>query len=211
MTFQVKQGEIFGLLGANGAGKSTCIKMLTGIIPPSSGEGQVSGADMRKAGLNIKERIGYVFQSFSLYIDLTILENIVLYAGIYGVPKELRKERVEWVLEVSGLADRKNDRVAGLPMGLRQRTALGCALVHQPATLFLDQPTSGVNPVGRRQFWDILYQLSRVYKVAILITTHYMSEAESCDHLVLMYAGRVVADGHLRRWNSTWKMKSATC
>ena len=140
VTFQVKQGEIFGLLGANGAGKSTCIKMLTGILPPSSGEGQVSGADMRKAGLNIKERIGYVSQSFSLYIDLTILENIVLYAGIYGVPKELRKERVEWVLEVSGLADRSHDRVAGLPMGLRQRLALGCALVHQPATLFLDGP-----------------------------------------------------------------------
>jgi ABC-2 type transport system ATP-binding protein len=194
VTFQVKQGEIFGLLGANGAGKSTCIKMLTGILPPSSGEGHVSGADMRFAGQEIKERIGYVSQAFSLYIDLTIMENILLYAGIYGVPKELRPERAQWVLEVSGLAGRGEDKVASLPMGLRQRLSLGCALVHQPATLFLDEPTSGVDPVGRRQFWDILYQLARQYKVAILFTTHYMSEAESCDHIVLMFAGRVVAD-----------------
>lgn len=194
VTFQVKQGEIFGLLGANGAGKSTCIKMLTGILPPSSGAGQVSGADMRFAGQEIKERIGYVSQAFSLYIDLTVLENIRLYAGIYGVPREIRAERAEWVLEVSGLAGRGDDKVASLPMGLRQRLSLGCALVHQPATLFLDEPTSGVDPVGRRQFWDILYRLSRVHNVAILFTTHYMSEAESCDHIVLMFAGRVVAD-----------------
>lgn len=194
VTFEVKQGEIFGLLGANGAGKSTCIKMLTGILPPSSGAGQVSGADMRFAGHEIKERIGYVSQAFSLYIDLTILENIMLYAGIYGVPREIRAERAEWVLEVSGLAGRGDDKVASLPMGLRQRLSLGCALVHQPATLFLDEPTSGVDPIGRRQFWDILYRLSRVHHVAILFTTHYMSEAESCDHIVLMFAGRVVAD-----------------
>lgn len=194
VTFQVKQGEIFGLLGANGAGKSTCIKMLTGILPPSSGEGHVSGADMRFAGQEIKERIGYVSQAFSLYIDLTVLENIMLYAGIYGVPKPLRPERAEWVLEVAGLSGRGEAKVASLPMGLRQRLSLGCALVHQPSTLFLDEPTSGVDPVGRRQFWDILYRLSRVHNVAILFTTHYMSEAESCDHIVLMFAGRVVAD-----------------
>jgi ABC-2 type transport system ATP-binding protein len=194
VTFQVKQGEIFGLLGANGAGKSTCIKMLTGILPPSSGEGQVSGADMRFAGQEIKERIGYVSQAFSLYVDLTVLENILLYAGIYGVPKEMRPERAAWVLDVAGLADRADAKVASLPMGLRQRLALGCALVHQPQTLFLDEPTSGVDPVGRRQFWDILYRLSRQHNVAILFTTHYMSEAESCDHIVLMFAGGVVAD-----------------
>jgi ABC-2 type transport system ATP-binding protein len=149
---------------------------------------------MRFAGQEIKERIGYVSQAFSLYIDLTILENIMLYAGIYGVPRDLRPERAEWVMEVAGLAGRGNDKVASLPMGLRQRLSLGCALVHQPATLFLDEPTSGVDPVGRRQFWDILYRLSRVHNVAILFTTHYMSEAESCDHIVLMFAGRVVAD-----------------
>lgn len=194
VTFQVKQGEIFGLLGANGAGKSTCIKMLTGILPPSDGEGAVSGADMRYAGQEIKERIGYVSQAFSLYIDLTVLENIMLYAGIYGVPKATRPERADWVLDVAGLAGRGNARVASLPMGLRQRLALGCALVHQPHTLFLDEPTSGVDPIGRRQFWDILYRLSRLHNVAILFTTHYMSEAESCDHIVLMFAGRVVAD-----------------
>lgn len=196
VTFQVKQGEIFGLLGANGAGKSTCIKMLTGILRPSGGEGAVSGADMRYAGQEIKERIGYVSQAFSLYIDLTVLENIMLYAGIYGVPKAARPERADWVLEVAGLAGRGNAKVASLPMGLRQRLALGCALVHQPHTLFLDEPTSGVDPVGRRQFWDILYRLSRLHNVAILFTTHYMSEAESCDHIVLMFAGRVVADAN---------------
>ncbi len=154
----------------------------------------MSGADMRFAGQEIKERIGYVSQAFSLYVDLTVLENILLYAGIYGVPKELRPERSRWVLNVAGLADRAEAKVASLPMGLRQRLALGCALVHQPQTLFLDEPTSGVDPVGRRQFWDILYRLSRQHNVAILFTTHYMSEAESCDHIVLMFAGAVVAD-----------------
>ena len=194
INFSVKQGEIFGLLGANGAGKTTAIKMLTGILPPSEGEGQVAGADMRKAGQLIKERIGYMSQAFSLYLDLTVMENIRLFASIYGVDRKTLKQRIDWVINIAGLAEVIGQLAGSLPMGIRQRLALGCALIHQPGVLFLDEPTSGVDPIGRRQFWDILVHLARVEQVAILVTTHYMTEAEHCDHLVLMYAGRVIAD-----------------
>jgi ABC-2 type transport system ATP-binding protein len=194
INFVVKQGEIFGLLGANGAGKTTAIKMLTGILPPSAGEGQVAGADMRNAAQTIKERIGYMSQAFSLYLDLTVQENIRLFANIYGVDRKVLKQRMAWVVQIAGLADVLTQLAGSLPMGIRQRLALGCALVHQPSVLFLDEPTSGVDPVGRRHFWEILVHLARVEQVAILVTTHYMTEAEHCDHLVLMYAGRVIAD-----------------
>lgn len=194
INFSVRQGEIFGLLGANGAGKTTAIKMLTGILPPSSGEGTVAGADMRFAGQMIKERIGYMSQAFSLYHDLTVIENIRLYASIYGINRKIIKQRLAWVMQIAGLADVSGQLAGSLPMGIRQRLALGCALVHQPVVLFLDEPTSGVDPVGRRHFWDILVHLARVEHVAILVTTHYMSEAERCDHLALMHAGRVIAD-----------------
>ena len=193
-SFRVAPGEIFGLLGANGAGKTTVIKMLTGILRPSGGTGRVAGADMRASGAAIKERIGYVSQTFSLYLDLSVTENIRLYAGIYGLSSAETRRRAQWVIEMAGLAGREADRPASLPMGLRQRLALGCALVHRPQVLFLDEPTSGVDPVGRRQFWDILFRLAREDGVAILVTTHYMSEAEHCDRLALMYAGRIVAD-----------------
>jgi ABC-2 type transport system ATP-binding protein len=195
ISFQVKQGEIFGLLGANGAGKTTVIKMLTGIFPPTGGEGWVAGADMRKAGGVIKERIGYMSQAFSLYLDLTVVENIRLFAGIYGLDKRETRERLEWIIRMARLAGYESELTGRLPMGVRQRLALGCALVHRPRVLFLDEPTSGVDPLGRRHFWDILSQLSREEGVAILITTHYMSEAEHCDRLALMYAGRVVTEG----------------
>lgn len=194
INFSVRQGEIFGLLGANGAGKTTAIKMLTGILPPSEGEGQVAGADMRNAGQMIKERIGYMSQAFSLYLDLTVMENIRLYASIYGINRKILKQRIAWVIEIAGLADVTGQLAGSLPMGIRQRLALGCALVHQPSVLFLDEPTSGVDPVGRRHFWDILVHLASVEQVAILVTTHYMSEADQCDHLALMYAGRIIAD-----------------
>jgi len=194
VSFRVPQGEIFGLLGANGAGKTTVIKMLTGILPPTGGEGQVAGADMRTAGQAIKERIGYMSQAFSLYLDLTVLENIRLYAGIYGLNRRESAKRLLWVIDMAALAGHEKDLAGSLPMGLRQRLALGCALVHKPRILFLDEPTSGVDPVGRRRFWEILFRLSREDGVAILVTTHYMSEAEHCDHLALMFAGRVVAD-----------------
>ena len=195
VTFQVKPGEIFGLLGANGAGKTTVMKMLTGIIPPTGGEGWVAGAEMKTAGETIKERIGYMSQAFSLYLDLTVAENIRLFAGIYGLDQRATHTRLDWIVSMAGLKGYESSLTGQLPMGVRQRLALGCALVHQPRVLFLDEPTSGVDPIGRRHFWDILSQLAREEGVAILITTHYMSEAEHCDHLALMYAGRIVAEG----------------
>jgi len=154
----------------------------------------VAGEDMRTAGHLIKERIGYMSQAFSLYLDLTVQENIRLYAGIYGLNRQETQVRLAWVLNMAGLHGHEKDLAGSLPMGLRQRLALGCALVHRPRILFLDEPTSGVDPAGRRRFWEILYRLSREDGVAILVTTHYMGEAEHCDHLALMFAGRVVAD-----------------
>ena len=195
VSFQVKPGEIFGLLGANGAGKTTVIKMLNGILPPTGGEGWVAGEDMKTAGGAIKERIGYMSQAFSLYLDLTVEENIRLFAGIYGLDRRATNERFAWIVSMAGLQGYESSLTVRLPMGVRQRLALGCALVHQPRVLFLDEPTSGVDPIGRRHFWDILSRLAREEGVAILITTHYMSEAEHGDHLALMYAGRIVAEG----------------
>jgi ABC-2 type transport system ATP-binding protein len=194
VSFTVRQGEIFGLLGANGAGKTTVIKMLTGILPPTGGAGAVAGADMRHAGQAIKERIGYVSQAFSLYQDMTVRENLRLFARIYGVSRQNLDARIGRVVELAGLGKVCNEIVGRLPMGIRQRLALACALVHGPRVLFLDEPTSGVDPIGRRRFWEILVHLARVEQVAILLTTHYMSEAEHCDHLALMYAGKVIAD-----------------
>ncbi|UCV23633.1 ATP-binding cassette domain-containing protein [Ferribacterium limneticum] len=193
-SFEVRQGEIFGLLGANGAGKTTVIKMLTGILPPTSGAGTVAGSDMRNASQAIKEHIGYVSQAFSLYQDMTVQENLRLFARIYGVPGSRLVERIDRVVALAGLSGITSHLVSKLPMGIRQRLALACALVHGPRVLFLDEPTSGVDPIGRRRFWEILVHLARVEQVAILITTHYMNEAEHCDHLALMHAGRVIAD-----------------
>jgi ABC-2 type transport system ATP-binding protein len=195
VTFRVQPGEIFGLLGANGAGKTTVIKMLTGIMPPTGGEGRVAEADMKTAGNAIKERIGYMSQAFSLYLDLTVVENIRLFAGIYGLDSRATEERLRWITAMAGLHGYEASLTGRLPMGVRQRLALGCALVHRPRVLFLDEPTSGVDPIGRRRFWDILSRLAREEEVAILVTTHYMTEAEHCDHLALMYAGRIVAEG----------------
>jgi ABC-2 type transport system ATP-binding protein len=195
VSFQVKSGEIFGLLGANGAGKTTVIKMLNGLMPPTGGEGWVAGADMKTAGGAIKERIGYMSQAFSLYLDLTVEENIRLFAGIYGLNRPATTTRLEWILSMAGLKGYESSLTSRLPMGVRQRLALGCALVHQPRVLFLDEPTSGVDPIGRRHFWDILSVLAREEGVAIMVTTHYMSEAEHCDKLALMFAGRIVSEG----------------
>lgn len=194
VTFCVSHGEIFGLLGANGAGKTTVIKMLMGLLPPTSGRGTVAGKEMQRAGDAIKRRIGYVSQAFSLYQDLTALENIRLYCGIYGLGGRETRERADWILQMAGLAGYERILSGRLPLGLRQRLALGCALVHRPQVLFLDEPTSGVDPLGRRRLWEIIVQLAREDGVAILITTHYMSEAERCDRLGLMHAGRLIAD-----------------
>ncbi|MFO0706217.1 MAG: ATP-binding cassette domain-containing protein [Nitrospira sp.] len=195
VSFQVEQGEIFGLLGANGAGKTTVIKMLNGIMTPTGGEGWVAGVEMKAAAGAIKERIGYMSQAFSLYMDLTVGENVRLFAGIYGLDRRATQDRLKWIVSMAGLKGYESSLTGRLPMGVRQRLALGCALVHQPRVLFLDEPTSGVDPIGRRQFWDILTKLAREEGVAMLVTTHYMSEAEHCDQLALMYAGRIVAEG----------------
>lgn len=192
-TFVIPPGEIFGLLGANGAGKTTVIKMLTGILEPTRGTGLVAGADMRTAPRTVKEHIGYMSQSFSLYGELSVLENIRLYAGIYGLTRRVAQDRADWVLTLADLHAHERDRAESLPMGMRQRLALGCALVHRPRVLFLDEPTAGVDALGRRQIWELLFHLSRGLGVAILVTTHYMSEAERCDRLALMHAGRIVA------------------
>jgi len=192
--FQVRQGEIFGLLGANGAGKTTVIKMLTGLLSPSAGEGQVAGVDMRRASRDIKQRIGYMSQAFSLYHDLSVMENLSLYARIYAVRGERLRRQIQSVIERTGLGGCARRLAGDLPMGLRQRLAIACALVHGPRVLFLDEPTSGVDPVGRRRFWDILVRLAREEHVAILVTTHHMAEAEHCDRLALMAEGRIVTD-----------------
>lgn len=194
VSFQIPQGQIFGLLGANGAGKSTVIKMLVGILSPNGGRGSVAGVDMHNAGRLIRERIGYMSQSFSLYLDLTVKENINLYAGIYGIQANQKQVRIDSTLDFAELRAFADHLCASLPIGLRQRLALGCALIHRPQVLFLDEPTSGVDPLGRRAFWNTLFHLSREKQVTILMTTHYMSEAERCDHIALMHAGRIVAD-----------------
>jgi len=192
-SFHVAPGEIFGLLGANGAGKTTVIKMLTGILRPSAGEALLAGADTRFATQAVKQSIGYMSQAFSLYQDLTVLENIRLYAGIYGLGRRQTRDRLAWVLDVADLYAHQADLAGSLPLGLRQRLALGCALIHDPRILFLDEPTSGVDPIGRRQIWDLIFELSRQHEVAVLVTTHYMGEAEHCDRLALMHEGRVVS------------------
>lgn len=195
VSFRVRSGEIFGLLGPNGAGKTTVIKMLTGLIKPSAGQGSVAGVDMRRARRAIRERIGYMSQAFSLYLDLTVIENIRLYGGVYGLSRRHVDARLDWIVNMAGLHGYEDQRTSGLPVGVRQRLALGCALIHRPRVLFLDEPTSGVDVIGRRYFWQILLVLARNEGVAILVTTHYMSESEHCDQLALMHGGRIVAAG----------------
>ncbi|MCP9472676.1 MAG: ATP-binding cassette domain-containing protein [Nitrospira sp.] len=195
VSFRVRQGEVFGLLGANGAGKTTVIKMLTGLLAPTTGTGVVAGVDMKTAARSIRERIGYVSQAFSLYLDLTVAENIRFFAGIYGLDRQTAVARGREIVVMAGLSGHESSLAGRLPMGLRQRLALGCALVHAPRVLFLDEPTAGVDPLGRRRFWDFLGMLARERGVAILVTTHHLNEAERCDRLALMDAGRIVAEG----------------
>ncbi|MCL5024358.1 MAG: ABC transporter ATP-binding protein [Nitrospirae bacterium] len=190
----VKKGEIFGFLGPNGAGKSTTIKMLCGLLLPAGGEGSVGGYDIMKESEEIKKTIGYMSQKFSLYDDLTVGENIEFFSGIYGVSNSRKKKREEWVLEMAGLQDRRRAVTKTLPGGFKQRLALGCAILHEPPIIFLDEPTSGVDPVSRRNFWDLIYGMSRS-GTTIFVTTHYMDEAEYCDRLALIYRGRVIAEG----------------
>lgn len=192
VTFSVKKGEIFGFLGPNGAGKSTTIKMLCGIISPTEGEGRVSGFDIIKEQAAIKNNIGYMSQKFSLYHELTVRENLEFFGSIYGLNGNHLKQRIEYVREMAGIGDRINSKVDILPGGIKQRLALGAAILHDPPILFLDEPTSGVDPVMRRNFWDLIYDFSREGKT-IFITTHYMDEAEHCNRMALVISGRIIA------------------
>lgn len=192
VSFDVKRGEIFGFLGPNGAGKSTTIRMLTGILRPTGGSGQVAGLDIMTQTEQIKCRIGYMSQKFSLYDDLTVAENIEFFSGIYRIDPDKRDARREWVLEMAGLVDRRDTRTGLLPGGLKQRLALGTAVLHEPEILFLDEPTSGVDPENRRQFWDLIYDMS-AKGVTVFVTTHYMDEAEYCNRIGLIYRGRLIA------------------
>jgi ABC-2 type transport system ATP-binding protein len=194
VSFQVNKGEIFGFLGPNGAGKSTVIRMLCGLLTPTSGWGAVAGFDVTKDPEEIRKNIGYMSQKFSLYDDLTVEENIDFFSRIYSVPKHLRAERKEYVLRMAGLTDRRATITRLLAGGWKQRLALGCAIVHSPRILFLDEPTSGVDPIARRGFWDLIYQLAEAGHT-ILVTTHYMDEAEYCHRLALIYRGKLIALG----------------
>ncbi len=192
VTFDVHEGEIFGFLGPNGAGKTTTIKMLTGLLPPTSGTGRVAGLDIHGERPAIRQRIGYMSQLFSLYADLTVEENIGFFAGLYGVPRHRRGERRDWVLEMAGLTEHRTRLTGELPLGWKQRLALGCAVLHEPPILFLDEPTSGVDPIARRRFWDLIYGLADA-GTTVFVSTHYMEEAEYCHRLALMNRGRLIA------------------
>jgi ABC-2 type transport system ATP-binding protein len=194
VSFEVTRGEIFGFLGPNGAGKSTTIRMLCGILAPSGGAGTVAGFDVFTQQERIKENIGYMSQRFSLYEDLTVEENINFYSGIYRIAPEKKAERKEWVIRMAGLSDHRNSRTAILSGGWKQRLALGCAILHEPPIVFLDEPTSGVDPISRRAFWDLIYELSGK-GVTVFVTTHYMDEAEYCDRIGLIYRGELIASG----------------
>ena len=192
VSFEVGKGEIFGFLGPNGAGKSTTIRMLCGILAPTEGEGTVAGFDVRREAERIKAHIGYMSQRFSLYEDLTVEENIDFYAGIYRIPAATREARKDWALEMAGLKEHRG-RLAGLLSGgWKQRLSLGCAILHEPPVIFLDEPTSGVDSISRRQFWDLIYELAGK-DVTIFVTTHYMDEAEYCDRIALIYRGELIA------------------
>jgi drug efflux transport system ATP-binding protein len=194
VSLRVEKGEIFGFLGPNGAGKSTTIRILCGLLSPTAGRASVGGFDVATQPEEIRRNIGYMSQKFSLYDDLTIEENIDFFSGVYGVPEAARAGRKAYVLGMAGLAARRNSLTRLLSGGWKQRLALGCAILHEPPILFLDEPTSGVDPIARRGFWDLIYELSRAGRT-IFVSTHYMDEAEYCHRLALMYRGQVIALG----------------
>jgi ABC-2 type transport system ATP-binding protein len=197
LSFDVKQGEIFGFLGANGAGKSTTIRMLCGLLAPTSGTALVGGVDVRRNPEGVKRAIGYMSQKFSLYETLTVDENIAFFGGIYGLSKDRLADRRRFVLEMAGLHGREATLTRQLPGGFRQRLALGCAILHEPRIVFLDEPTGGVDPLSRRRFWDLIGGLSQL-GVTVLVTTHYLDEAEHCHRIAIIQAGRLAALGTAR-------------
>jgi ABC-2 type transport system ATP-binding protein len=194
VTFEVRAGEVFGFLGANGAGKTTAMRMLTGLLAPTSGRASVAGHDVRREAEQIKRRIGYMSQRFSLYEDLTVRENIRLYGGIYDLTDREIRERTDRMLARLGLEHAADELVRAIPLGWRQKLAFSVALLHQPRVVFLDEPTSGVDPITRRQFWELIYEAASS-GTTVLVTTHYMDEAEYCDRISIMVAGRIAALG----------------
>ncbi len=194
ITFSVKPGEVFGFLGANGAGKTTAIRMLTGLLTPTSGNATVAGFDVYKQSDSIKRAIGYMSQRFSLYDDLTVRENIRLYGGIYNIPRREVNARMERMLDRLDLSHAQNDRVHSIPLGWKQKLAFSVALLHEPSIVFLDEPTSGVDPITRRQFWEMIYETAAA-GTTVFVTTHYMDEAEYCDRISIMVSGRIGAMG----------------
>ena len=194
ISFEARPGEVIGFLGPNGAGKSTTIRMLCGLLRPTEGKALVAGIDVARAPEQVRQRIGYMSQKFSLYNDLRVIENIRFFASLYDVPLHLLPERVSWILDMAGLTGRESALTGTLPGGWKQRLALGCAVLHRPPILFLDEPTSGVDPISRRLFWDLIHQMA-ADGVTVLVTTHYMDEAEYCHRLILIFQGRIVASG----------------
>ncbi len=194
LTFHVKRGEIFGFLGANGAGKSTTIRMLCGLLSPSSGQAKVGGFDIAKEPEEVKSTIGYMSQRFSLYEDLTVEENLEFYGGIYDLPPARIEERKQWAIRMAGLQGKERVLTKMLSGGWKQRLALGCSILHEPPILFLDEPTGGVDPLSRRQFWELIYELSGK-GVTVFVTTHYLDEAEHCNSIGLIHAGKLIASG----------------
>jgi len=194
ISMRIKKGSIYGFLGPNGSGKSTTIRMLCGILESTSGSGQVLGLDIARESEEIKSKIGYMSQKFGLYEDLTILENLQFYAGLYNLSRTDRRQRIEEMLEMAGLATRQKQLAGSLSGGWKQRLALGCSIIHKPAMVFLDEPTGGVDPLSRRMFWDIIYQLTAI-GTTFMVSTHFMDEAEHCDDLGFIYEGKMIATG----------------
>lgn len=204
LNIKVYSGEIYGFLGSNGSGKSTSIRMLCGILKPDGGTGIVLGFDVVKEPEKVKENIGYMSQKFSLYLDMTVFENLDFYAGMYGLKGEEKYARIEEMIEQMNLKDKRNEFSGNLSGGLKQRLALGCAILHKPKLLFLDEPTSAVDPISRRSFWQIIHALA-IGGTTMVVTTHFMEEAEHCDEMVFLDAGKMVAEGSPKKLKDSIK------